>query len=184
MTPSRLVYLDTGALLRRAEAAAAVVSTRAAAIAPYVDALLAEPQTSVGCSDIGIIEFHSNLTKFLRSNDRPECDFAWYESARHDLFSLIAAGKIQVVPTPSHCFERAMSLITEATTQHKRALYSWDAVHMIIAAQWAYDSGRHVEIYSADSDFEVPLLVTNFGGRVSVVNLDVLAATGFGRDKR
>lgn len=180
----RLVYLDTGVLLRRAEAFAEPMSPRVAAIKPHLDALFQDPSVELGCSDITLMEFHSNLNADLRSGEFPQWDFAWYQSAQENVFRLVADGQLTIVPTPAHCFELAMALISEATITQKRALHSWDAAHTIIAAQWSYKRGEAVEIYSGDSDFEVPLLVSSFGGRLSVTNLDVLAGTGLGRDRR
>ncbi|WP_157008897.1 hypothetical protein [Agromyces laixinhei] len=180
----RLVYLDTGVLLRRAEATASPMSARVGAIKPHLDELFADDSVELGCSDITLMEFHSNLSGDLRSTEYPQWDFAWYQAAQESVYRLVADGTIAVLPTPSHCLELAMTLISEATIAHQRALHSWDAAHAIVAAQWAYDRGQSVEIYSGDSDFEVLLMISSFGGRISVTNLDVLASTGLGRDRR
>ena len=77
-----------------------------------------------------------------------------------------------------------MSLVTLATREHGRALHAMDAMHVVIAARWAYDIGARVEILTSDTDFDAALSVTSFNDRVTFANLDVLASTGEGYDKR
>ena len=77
-----------------------------------------------------------------------------------------------------------MSLVTLATQVHKRAFRAWDAMHVVIAARWAYDLNAKVELLTADGDFDAALEITLFGGRLSIRNLDVQASTGDGFDRR
>jgi len=127
------------------------------------------------------MEFHSNLNTNFRAGT--PWDFDWYMGSQNQVFEEIAGGKLKVLPTPVRAFEHAMAMVAYASRELGRAFHSWDATHVSIAARWAYDEGSSVEIISSDSDFQVALEISDFNGRISVTNLDVLAGTGHGLDK-
>jgi hypothetical protein len=176
-------YLDTSALMRRAEGAARTSTARNAKIRPVLDAILAEPSRIFACSELTLLEFHSNITTNLRSNVNADWDYEWWTEARQVLLEDIGSGRIEVLQAPPKYAEHVMSLVTIATQEHHRALKAWDAMHAVIAGRWAYELGTDVVILTSDDDFDKALAVTNFGSRVTFDNLDVLASTGEGFDR-
>ncbi len=48
-----------------------------------------------------------------------------------------------------------MSLVTVATGAMNRKLRAWDAMHAVVAAKWAEESGETVTILTTDTDFDV-----------------------------
>lgn len=177
-------YLDTSALMRRADAVARTKTPRVQKMQPILQKIFSALDRVFACSELTLLEFHSNITKNYRSQDLPDCDYEWWLRVRADLFREIGGGRILVLPTPPKAAEHVMSLVTLATREHGRALNAMDAMHVVIAARWAYDIDANVEILTADTDFDAALAVTTFNGRVSVVNLDALASTSEGYDKR
>src|SRR3954469_15394190 len=119
-------YLDTSALMRRGEGLASVASARNLAIKPVIEQVLNDAGRVLACSDLTLIEFHSNLTTHLRADERPQFDMAWWASSRLDLLSAVGEKRISVLPTPPKAFEQVMSLITTATLKHGKALRAWD----------------------------------------------------------
>lgn len=184
MSESKLTYLDTSSLIRRAAFRAASVNPRDTAIGPVVEALLDSPERIYACSELTLLEFHSNITTMLRGNGNADWNYEWWLKARSDLLAEIAGGKITVLSMPPKATEHVMALITLATREHRRALKAWDAMHVVSAAGWAYAKDSKVEIITSDSDFEGALAVTDFEGHLSVLNLDVEAGTGMGADSR
>lgn len=180
---SRLTYLDTSALMRRAEGLASPCSRRNVLIAPFIQQILDDTSRELACSELTLIEFHSNLTANLRSADLPGCDSAWWDNARTDLFQRIGEGRIAVLQTPPRSFEHVMALISSATLNHNRALRAWDALHATIASRWSYSVGAHVELVTSDSDFDLMPKMTGLASRIAVLNLDVAASTGEGADR-
>lgn len=183
MTAALLTYLDTSALMRRAEGLAVVHSQRNATIAPVIAQILDDTARTLACSEITLIEFHSNLTTDWRSSQLPECDEVWWELARADILDRIGNGSIEVLPTPKRAHEQVMALVTAATRNHGRKLKAWDALHASIAADWSVRNRAPVELVTSDSDFEVVLMMMGLSSRLSVLNLDVAASTGEGADK-
>lgn len=176
-------YLDTSALMRRAEGTATIATDRNKEIAPVLEALLADEKRKFACSELTLLEFHSNITTNLRSNANSSWDYEWWKSARSSVLTDIGSGKIEILTPPPKSTEHVMSLVTLATQNYGRALKAWDAMHAVVAGRWAYDNDTNVVILTSDDDFDKALTVTNFGNRVSFENLDVLAATGCGMDK-
>ncbi|MCM0622539.1 hypothetical protein [Nocardioides bruguierae] len=182
--PLRYTYLDTSALMRKADASASTMVARVQKMQPVLQSIFADETRVFACSELTILEFHSNITTNYRSQALPDCDYKWWLGARADLFQRIGDGQIQVLQTPPKAAEHVMSLVTLATREHGRALHAMDAMHVVIAARWAYDIGARVEILTSDTDFDAALSVTSFNDRVTFANLDVLASTGEGYDKR
>jgi hypothetical protein len=180
--PTTYGYLDASALVRRAEAKATPMTDRIAKIAGVLEPLLADPNRQFACSELTLLEFHNSITVNLRTSDRPEWDTAWWLESREMLFSDVASGKVLVLATPPKTAEHVMSLVTLFTRDHNRALRAWDAMHVVIAARWAYDLDARVELVTSDQHFEVPFLIGELGSRLHLVNLDVLAGTGVGAD--
>jgi hypothetical protein len=178
-----LTYLDTSALMRRAEGVATIATDRNNAIAPVLAGIMADSNRKFACSELTLLEFHSNITTNLRSSANPSWDYDWWRTARGTLLGDIGAQKIEILPPPPKSTEHVMALVTLATQQHGRALKAWDAMHAVVAGRWAYDNSANVVILTSDDDFDKALTVTDFGNRVSFENLDVLAATGCGMDK-
>lgn len=174
-------YLDTGALMRHAESMVTDIPDRAALIRPHVTKLLNDSDAVVACSEITLVEFHDVLTTYLRGGG--VYDGEWWDACRRDLWERVDAGSILVLPTPPKVFDQVMALVTLATKEHGRKLKAWDAMHLLIAARWAYELGTKVNLVTSDSDLDV-VSVLGFEAHVEVVNLDVLASTGCGADKR
>lgn len=177
-------YLDTSALMRRAEGLASTVSGRNLAIRPVIDGVLNDPGRILACSDLTIIEYHSNLTTHLRADDRHHFDLAWWAAARLDLLSAIGAGRITVLPTPPKAFEQVMSLITTATLKYGKALKAWDALHVSIAARWSFELGQKVDFVTSDTDFRLLIDFSGFAPHLAIANLDIMAGTGEGADRQ
>lgn len=180
----KYTYLDTSALMRRAEGIARTTTARNAKIAPVLGGIFSDPTRKFGCSELGLLEFHNTITTNLRSNVNSDWDFQWWNDARQELLEDISSGKFTVLPTPPKYAEHVMSLVTLATQEHGRALRAWDAMHAVIAGRWSYELSADVVILTSDDDFDKALAVTNFGNRVTFENLDVLASTGEGLDSR
>lgn len=174
-------YLDTGALVRHAEGAAAQVIDRAAQIRPHLTKMLNDSDAVVACSEITLVEFHDVLTTYLRAGG--VYDGNWWEECRRDLWERVDSGSILVLPTPPRVFDQVMALITLATKEHGRKLKAWDAMHLFIAARWAFELGAKVKLVTSDGDLDVASIL-GFEAYVDVVNLDVLASTGCGADRR
>ena len=184
MTSSpRLTYLDTSALMRRAEGLAASHTRRNALIKPVIAAILDDPSRELACSETTLIEYHSNLTTNWRSSQLSDCDAEWWEIARADLLDRIGAGSMIVLPNPPRALEQVMALVTSATRDHDRALRAWDALHASVAAYWAVTKQSTVELVTSDSDFEIVLQLMGLSSRLQVLNLDVAASTGEGADR-
>ena len=142
--------------------------------------MLADPRRQFACSETTLLEFHNNITKRLRSGG--DFDYAWWRACRDALFNDIASGRIIVLPTPPRATEHVMSLVTLFTLDHHRALEAWDAMHVVIAARWAYELDTQVELITSDTDFAAPTLIAELAKRLLVINLDVAASTGEGAD--
>jgi hypothetical protein len=182
MSVSGLVYLDTSALLRRAETLVTISQPRPNLMKPHLDALFANTNVTLGLSEISILEYNANLAGHVRRNEVPEWDFAWYQAAQSDLYGAIAEGRIQVIEPPAKYLELAMTLVSRATHDFGRAMWPWDAAHMLIAAKWAHDEGSPVQLLTCDKDFDLLAVFKGFSAHVSLLDLDVLASTGVGRD--
>ena len=177
-------YLDTSALMRRAETRARTKTARLAKMEPVLDSIFADPGRSFACSELTLLELHSNLTSRLRSHENSDWDQEWWQASIAELMDDIASEKIDVLPTPSKGTEQVMTMVTLATQENDRALRAWDAMHAVVAGRWSYELGSPVTILTSDGDFDAALQVTNFSRRLQFENLDVLAQTREGYDKR
>jgi hypothetical protein len=178
-----LTYLDTSALMRWSEGRSANTTERNKKIAPVLQSMLADPGRSFACSELTILEFHSNLSDRLRDQNEAHYDDEWWTSARNDVLDRIADRHILVLPTPPRAFEHVMALITTATSVLGRKLRAWDALHAVVAAEWANATGSVVEVVTSDADFNVVMEITGLGTVLRVLNLDVLASTGEAADR-
>jgi predicted nucleic acid-binding protein len=113
----------------------------------------------------------------------PDCDDAWWDKARADLFERVGDRRIEVLSTPTRAFEQVMALVSSATLNHNRSLRAWDALHATIASRWSFDVGYPIELITSDRDFDLVPTMMGLGARVTVVNLDIAASTGEGADR-
>lgn len=178
-----LTYLDTGALMRRAEGQAANCTKRNFIIAPLVDALLDDPARKVALSEFTLVEFHTNVTTNWRSAALPDCDESWWNASIAHLLDRMASGDIEVLPMPPKAIEQAMALVTVATGRYGRKLKAWDALHYVVASQWGLAHSERVDFITSDSDFTATLEMVRGAGLINLINLDVLAHTGEGGDR-
>lgn len=177
-------YLDTSALMRRADMAAGSTLPRILKMEPFLLGIFADPDRVFALSEITLLEFHSNITTNLRSASLPDRDLEWWSSVHHQLLDEIGAGRISVLPIPPKATEQVIYLLTIATRDHGRALHAMDAMHAVIAGRWALTLNQDVEVLTSDSDFEAAILATNFQNRLKFSNLDQIAGTGEGFDKK
>lgn len=183
MSGETYTYLDTSALMRRAESIASAPTARNALIRPVLEGIIADQTRRLGCSELTLLEFHTNVTtNLLRSSD-PQFDQDWWDDAIGQLMADLASGRIQVLEAPPKAAEHVMSLVTVATGALGRKLRAWDAMHAVVAARWAEESGETVTILTTDSDFDVAINVMAGFGQLRIENLDILANTGEGADR-
>jgi len=159
-------------------------SRRDRLIAPLVDQILDDPQRTVACSDLTLLEFHDVLTSVWRDSNSPSCDVAWWELSLSEILDRVEDGRLIVLPTPAGAYAHVMTLVTISTRDHGRALKAWDALHMHIAARWARAENARVEIVTADEQFEVVGILSGLDIFLSILNLDIAAGTGAGADTR
>lgn len=183
MTSTTLTYLDTSALMRKAEGLAANSTPRNVQIGLIFDAILADKSRTLACSEFTLVEFHSNITKTWRDGQYPDCDEEWWNKALDGLMDLLADGSLTVLPTPAKAIELAMAMVTVATKDLGRNLRAWDALHCVVATGWAYDQHQPVEIVTSDSDFTVALEMVGLSEMLNLLNLDEAAKTGMGADR-
>lgn len=175
-------YLDTSALMRLAESRSSPCTPRNTAIGQKLDALFGDSARKFACSDVTLVEWHSNITVDWRRSSDPQFDEAWWEAAQAELMLRIGQRQIEVLLMPPKALEQAMALVTVATRDHGRGLRAWDALHGLIAARWSYEVGQAVELLTTDADFLGLNEVPGMSLTVSVVNLDILVQTGEGAD--
>lgn len=177
-------YLDASALMRRAESGAVDSTPRNRLIAPVVNRILADPSNRVACSETTLLEFHNNITLNTRKlQTNSTWTTTWWEQSRLEVYRDIAEGRLMVIPPPKKSAEHVMSLVTIATQRFQRGLRAWDALHVVTAASWAYDLDERVSIVTSDDDFDVSAVFDDFGGRITIFNVDVQASTGEGSDR-
>lgn len=179
---SALTYLDTSALMRRAESISSDPTGRNLLIAPVLEGILNDSGRRFACSEFTLLEFHTNVTVHLLG-PAPHYDQDWWDEAVGQFMGDLASGKIQVLAAPPRAAEHVMSLVTVATGALKRKLRAWDAMHAVVAARWAEDANDAVTILTTDSDFDVISDVMVGFDQLHVENLDVLAQTGEGADR-
>lgn len=169
------VYLDTSALVRRAEASAGSPSPRNASAGPPVASLISASAGRVATNEVGLLEFHDIVTLLWRdtATENDHYDEMWAHSAISQAMDDLAAGRLEILPTPPKAYEQAMTLVTMTTRDHGRKFRVWDAVHLVTAMTWAEELRESVQIWTTDKDFEGFLsLYSYFASSVSVRNLD------------
>jgi hypothetical protein len=169
------VYLDTSALVRRAEASLPSPTGRNVHAGAPVAGLLAAPGVIVATSEIGLLEFHDVVTLMWRDTDasRQGHDEAWADAAVSTVMADIAHARLAIRPIAPRAYEQAMSLVTMATRTHGRKFRVWDAVHLVTATAWATELGARAELWTTDDDFDGFLdLYPHFKRSVIVRNLD------------
>lgn len=175
-------YLDASALMRMVDGDLPTSSPRNVRIKELMGAILADRERRIACSEITIMEFHSALTTYWRSPD-PAWDRAQWELSRGVVMRLIEFGRVEVLPSPARLIEQAMTLVTIGTRDFGRAVRSWDAAHMLVANWWASHVDAAVEIVTSDQHFSFVDEYPPFTGRLSVLNLDLVAKTGEAADR-
>lgn len=173
--PPSFVYLDTSALVRRAEASVATPDPRNAHAGPPVATLLASDTATVSTSEIGLLEFHDVVTTRWRDTNPATSQFDenWIGSAISVAMDDVGSARLTILPLPPKAFEQAMALVTMATRSRGQGFRVWDAVHLVTATAWAADLGETVELWTTDQDFEnFVALFPHFGRVVQVRNLD------------
>ena len=171
----RLVYLDTSALMRRAEAAVPSPTQRNAFIAPLVDAIVQDPSADVRLSTLTMSEFRDALARDVRAQQPHEVHYTaeWMSAAVLEAMGLIAGGRISEVPIPADAEQRAGVLVDIATREHGVAFHIWDATHLVIACSWGHSLGQKVELITTDTDYaRFVRFFPHFKQWVDIVNLD------------
>lgn len=164
------IYLDTSALVRRAEAGASSPDARNLKAGPPVAMLLSGTNAVSATSEVGLLEFHDVVTKLWREG---KYDGLWCDSAIGQVMDDIADHRLAILPVAPKAFEEAMKLVTLATRQHGKKFRVWDAVHLITAVHWSGELQEPVELWTTDTDFEGFVdLYRHFRARVAIVNLD------------
>lgn len=169
------VYLDTSALVRRAEAAVLQPTPRNIHSGTPVTTLLTSPPVPVATCEVGLLEFHDVVTMLWRDSNPPyqQHDEAWAESAISQVMADIAQERLSIRAAPARAYEQAITLVTMTTRMHGRKFRVWDAVHLVTATAWASELGQSVELWTTDGDFDgFVALYPHFGQFVSIKNLD------------
>lgn len=168
-------YLDTSALVRRAELAAATPCPRSVRAGTPVATLLQGAGCLAATSEIGLVEFRDVVTTLWRDTMAAnlEYDETWFETVWNQVMGDVAAGRLTVLYQPYRVLEQAMHLVTMATRDHGRKLRAWDAVHLITAVGWSVSTNSAVELWTTDTDYSVfTTLYPHFSSRITVRNLD------------
>ncbi len=169
------VYLDTSALLRRAEASLPTPSTRDLHAGTPVATLLSSQPVAVATCEIGLLEFQDVVTLMWRdtASARRDHDEVWADAAISAVMADVASTRLAIRPVGPRAYEQAMSLVTMATRGHGRKFRVWDAVHLVAATAWATELGEPVELWTTDDDFDGFLtLYPHFEASVIVRDLD------------
>jgi predicted nucleic acid-binding protein len=151
---SRYVYFDTCALARWAEGDVTTPTLRARDGRAAVQTLLGEAETTLGLSEVTVLEYSSVLAQLWRQSEYPEHDQAWADRCLDALMGQIASGRIEIIPVPPKAAEQVMYLMKIAVRDRQIALRPWDALHLISATAWAEQLGHDVELATCDSDFD------------------------------
>lgn len=151
---SRYVYFDTCALARWAEGDVLTPSDRGRDGRAAVEALLSDSKTTLGLSEVTVLEYSSVLTQLWRQSEYPIHDQPWAERCLDALMQQIAIGRIEIVSVPPKAAEHAMYLMKIAVRDRRIALRPWDALHLISAVAWADRLGERVELATCDTDFQ------------------------------
>ena len=179
-----LTYLDTSAFMRNAESSAASCSERNTKIRPFIRQILGDTKRQLACSELTLLEFHDKITTNLRSQQLPDCTEQWWGDAREEFLERIHSKRVLVLPTPPRAALQVMTLVSAATATQGRSVRASDALHAHIAARWSAEQGEQVELVTCDGDFDAIVQIPGMGAVLSVRNLDVLAGTREGSDRR
>ena len=134
-----LGYFDTSALMRWLEGDVPNPKDLNARIAPIIDQTLSGADR-LAISETTIVELLSNVTYNWR-NQEPQCqpfDAAWAGRSRQRFMSLIAVGRLEIIPVPARAIEHAITIVDLAAAEHQLRVGVQDAIHMITACAWAY----------------------------------------------
>jgi hypothetical protein len=150
-----LDYLDTSALMRWVENDVATPTPRDEYGAALVDALLGESSAIVAVCGLTLVEVRSAISRDWRIPDAAHdlFDGSWAARANLGVMTLVAEGRLRIIKPPPRAEEHAVTLVHLATDEHGIALGTWDAIHLITAARWAYDEGDRVRLHTCDDGF-------------------------------
>jgi hypothetical protein len=173
-----LGYFDTSALMRWVESMVPTPDPRDARIAAAVTQLL-QGDDRLGLSELTLMEFRASVSDDLRRpGQKAQMNMAWALRARESVMKLVADGRLELVPLPSHAFEHAMTLVDMVAGEHQMRPRTWDAIHLITACAWAEREGGRVSLYTSDSDFqEIMDPYPAFSRYADLVNLDAATLT-------
>lgn len=169
-TPPELGYFDTSALMRWVESKVPNPDARDARIAARVDARL-HSDARLALSELTLMEFRASVSDDLRRTDpqKSQMDVTWALQARESVMRLVANRQLEVVSSPEHAFEHAMTLVDLVAGEHQMRPRTWDAIHLITACAWAERESARVRLYTADSDFQEIFDAYPAFGRYAVV---------------
>jgi predicted nucleic acid-binding protein len=171
-----LGYFDTSALMRWLEGDVANPKEMNSRIRPMVEQILSGTDR-LAISEMTIVELLSNVTHNWRNQD-PQCqpfDDAWAGRSRQRFMSLIADGRLEVIPVPTRAIEHAIAILDLAASEHQLRVGVQDAVHMITACAWAYREAAAVRFYTSDDDYnQLTDAYPQYLRFAKVVNLEAL----------
>jgi hypothetical protein len=149
---SDFAYIDTCVIGCHAEGRASGAPAREVAIRSRLEAILASG-IKLAVSELGLIEYHDMLMKKVRDTHTPIWDETWGLESLAATMALIRSGALTVISAPSNAPEQAIQLMVYATRKYGLAFKLWDAMHLVIATNWAYELGHPVELLTADHGF-------------------------------
>ena len=147
-------YVDTSVICCHAQGSVPTAPARHASIRSSLEAVFASGAT-VAISELTLIEYHDVLLRKVRNAaQEPMWDDEWARSSLAATMAAIRSGALTVIPAPPKAPEHALQLLEYATReQHAVGFKLWDAMHLVIATNWAYEVGENVELLTADRDF-------------------------------
>jgi hypothetical protein len=151
------VYLETCALMLRAEAGVKSPTPRASHGAGMIGQLLSASTDPIAISPTGLAEFRSVCASRLQDNSSAEaiaCDDVWFAQEVGKLMDDVAEGRVLVCDQPAKAIEHAIVLVDLAARDRGRKFRVWDAVHLVTAAAWATSLGASIEFWTCDDDFQ------------------------------
>jgi hypothetical protein len=153
--PVDLDYLDTSALMRFVGSDVAAASPRDVHGATAVQALLDDTGHIVAVCSLAIVEVRAAISRDWRMSNAEKAQFdgAWAARANLRVMQLVADQDVVLLGIPPRAAEHAATLVHLASEEHQIALGTWDAIHLITASRWAYDSGELVRLHTTDDGF-------------------------------
>ena len=146
-------YLDTSVVVSWCCANSPSPEARDVSRAKAIDGFLADPATTLGVSELTIVELYDALAKRWRMSEHPGFDETSVRSALEKLLGVVASGRCTVVRTPPRVTEHAMILVTLAARSHGVSFKAWDATHLVTASTWAHRVDAKVMMVTSDDDF-------------------------------